>query len=700
MKTVLVIGSGGRCHAIVDALHRSPSVNKIYCAPGNPGIAQYAELVPIKETDIDALRQWAFEHKINLTVVGPEVPLSLGIVDTFRQAGLKIFGHTLSATRIESSKEFAKKIMIEANVPTASYRAFNDYQQALDYVLSRPFPTVIKYDGLAAGKGVVIANTPDEAQTALQEMLLNGSFGTDKVIIEDFLQGPEFSFMCFVNGRQVVPMPLAQDHKRAFDGDKGPNTGGMGAYTPLSFITSEDREFALKQILQPVADRMADCGCPLSGVLYGGLIKTDSGIKVIEFNARFGDPETEVVLPLLKSDIYPMLQAVATGEKLPDLVWSDDAVFGVVLASKGYPGSYTKGVEISGLENVDCTVYQMGTAIKDGKLVTAGGRVLMVVASGKSLCDAKAMVYSQIQKIHCPNLFYRTDIGWQSVDQPLIIDGKEIARQIKYDVRTQVDRIQSEHKRIPALAVILVGDNPASQAYVRGKLKACEATGIMSRLVALPSTVSEQALLENIRELNVDDSVDGILVQLPLPNHIDTDKVITAINPDKDVDGFHPVNVADLWNRHTDLVPCTPKGIMYMLKSLSVDLAGKVAVVVGRSNIVGKPIAKLLLDANATVIIAHSRTENLEQITKQADVLIVAVGKKYFIDSRHVKKGAVVVDVGINRDVDGKLYGDVNYPDVLPLASAITPVPGGVGPLTIAMLMQNTLTCYYRHDTE
>ena len=694
MKKVLVIGSGGRCHAIVDALHRSPSVGKIYCTGSNPGIGQLAELVPIKETDLTALRDWALEHNIDLTVVGPEVPLSLGIANIFREAGLAIFGHTQQATRIESSKEFAKEIMQAAGVPTAAYRSFSDYREALDYVLGRPFPAVIKYDGLAAGKGVVIANTPEEADAALKDMLLNGTFGEDKVVIEEFLEGPEFSFMCFVNGNQVVPMPVAQDHKRAFDGDKGPNTGGMGAYTSLPFITDEDREYALKNILQPVADRMVKEGYPLTGVLYGGLIKSPDGIKVIEFNARFGDPETEVVLPMLESDIYPLFYAVATGAQLPALKWSDKPVFGVVLASKGYPGSYEKGAAVTGVENADCTVYHMGTALKDGQLVTAGGRVMMVVAAADSLASARDKVYAQIEKIHCENLFHRSDIGHHALPATVIVDGKRVAEKIKEEVKAEVAQIKAEGGRTPALAVILVGNNPASQAYVRGKLKACEVTGIESRLVALPETTDEKELLQHIEALNNDSTVDGVLVQLPLPKGIDADCVIDAIRADKDVDGFHPLNVAALWNGDAELVPCTPQGIMYMLREQNIEVSGKHAVVVGRSNIVGKPIAKLLLDANATVTIAHSRTHNLEEVTKQADILVVAVGRKHFIGSRHVKRGAVVVDVGINRGEDGKLYGDVDFADVLPLASHITPVPGGVGPLTIAMLMKNTLICY------
>lgn len=697
MKKVLVIGSGGRCHAIVNALHRSPSVGKIYCTGSNPGIAEKAELISIKETDIDALRDWALANAIDLTVVGPEVPLSLGIVDVFRQAGLTIFGHTKSATRIESSKEFAKEVMQAAGVPTAAYRPFTDYREAFDYVMNRPFPAVIKYDGLAAGKGVVVAADAAEAEAALKDMLLNNSFGGDKVIIEDYLQGPEFSFMCFVSGTKIAGMPMAQDHKRAFEGDKGPNTGGMGAYSPLPFITDDDRRFALDNIIRPVAEYMEKSGCPLTGVLYGGLMKTPQGIKVIEFNARFGDPETEVVLPLLESDIYSMFHAVATGAELPEAVWSDKASFGVVLAAKGYPGAYAKGSVIDGTENVACILYHMGTADDGGKLKNTGGRVLMVAATADSLTEARDTVYGEIEKIECPELFWRKDIGHQAlkpVPETVVIDGKQISKDILDDIRRQVDTIREQGKRIPCLAVILVGDNPASRAYVRNKIRACETTGIESRTLTLNEDASEADVLTCIDKLNNDDSVDGILVQLPLPRHIDSDKIIRAIIPDKDVDGFHPLNVAELWNGHTELVPCTPRGIMEMLRRLGIETEGKLAVVVGRSNIVGKPMAKLLLDANATVVMAHSRTKNLEELTRQADILVAAVGRKHFIDSRHVKKGAVVIDVGINRGEDGKLYGDVNFNDVLPLASFITPVPGGVGPLTIAMLMRNTISCY------
>lgn len=430
MKKVLVVGGGGRCHAIVDALSRSPQVEKIYCAPGNAGIGLQAENVPIGDTDVPALKQFVIDNNIDLTVVGPEASLSAGIVDAFREAGLKIFGHTKAATRIESSKEFAKEIMVKYEVPTAGYQSFSDYEEALSYVSGRSFPAVLKYDGLAAGKGVVIAENLQEAEDALKDMLLDSKFGKGKVVVEDFLSGPEFSFMCFVCGEKVWPMPLSQDHKRAFNGDKGPNTGGMGAYTGLPFITAEDEAFTLKEVLEKTAKGMVAEGCPLSGVLYGGLMKTAQGVKVIEFNARFGDPETEVVLPLLKSDIFDIFNGIAemavaksgcccccSNELASEPVWENKVTMGVVMASKGYPGDYVKGAEILGTEDVDARIYHMGTKMQDGKLITAGGRVMMVVCSGEDIHAAKEKVYAELSKIKCDNLFYRNDIAHWALEQ-------------------------------------------------------------------------------------------------------------------------------------------------------------------------------------------------------------------------------------------------------------------------------------------
>ena len=407
---ILVVGSGGRCHAIVEAIARSPKATKIYAAPGNAGIAQLAECVAIKDTDVDALLEFAKSHSVDLTVVGPEASLAVGIVDRFREAGLKIFGPTKAATEIESSKDFAKRLMVKYDVPTAAYATFTDFDLALEYVKRGTLPTVLKYDGLAAGKGVVIATTMEEAEATLRDMLLDTKFGEGRVVIEEFLTGEEFSLMCFVAGSKICPMPVAQDHKRAYDNDEGPNTGGMGAYTELPFVTEEDHAYAMEHIMQRVADAMVEEGTPFTGVLYGGLMKTPNGIKVIEFNARFGDPETEVVLPRLKSDAVELFMAVANNEQ-PSAEWSEGATLGIVLASKGYPGSYDKGAVIRGTESVESKIYHMGTAMKDGELVTAGGRVMIVVAEAPTLREAQERAEADVRRIECDNLFHRTDIG-------------------------------------------------------------------------------------------------------------------------------------------------------------------------------------------------------------------------------------------------------------------------------------------------
>lgn len=409
-RKVLVVGSGGRCHAIVKALKRSPRVGKIYCAPGNAGIADDAECVAIGVEDTEALVDFVSRNGIDLTVVGPEASLAAGLVNALEAAGHKAFGPTKEAARIESSKEFAKRIMAKYHVPTAAYEAFDDFGKAWEYVSNRPLPAVIKYDGLAAGKGVVVAASYAEAEEALRDMLLDSTFGKGRVVVEDFLDGPEFSFMCVVSGRKVYPLEMAQDHKRAFDGDKGPNTGGMGAYSPVPFVTGQIREFALKEIMQRTADGLVEEGVPFKGVLYGGLILTSDGPKVIEFNARFGDPETEVVLPRLKSDFYTLVEAAVEGRDC-ETEWTDECRLGVVLASEGYPGKYPKGAEIKGLENVEAEVFHMGTKREGDKLVTSGGRVLMVVGAGRTIGEANECAKMEIAKIECPSLFHRTDIG-------------------------------------------------------------------------------------------------------------------------------------------------------------------------------------------------------------------------------------------------------------------------------------------------
>lgn len=414
MANVLVIGGGGRCHAIVDALSRSEKVDKIYAAPGNAGIASQAECVAIPVSDIESLLNFANGHEIDLTVVGPEAPLAAGIVDKFREAGARVFGPTQSAARLESSKEFAKDLMARHGVPTASYRTFSDYEEAIAYVRSGKIPVVVKYDGLAAGKGVVVALTLKEADDALRDMLLDDRFGKGRVVIEEFLDGPEFSFMCIVNGRKLYPLAIARDHKRAYDNDRGPNTGGMGAYSPVPFVTEEIREQALRTILQPVADAMVEEGNPFTGVLYGGLIQTKDGPKVIEFNARFGDPETEVVLPRIESDFYELLDAAVDGRDF-DIEWSGDTVLGVIMAAEGYPGSYEKGHRIEGLDTVAGKVYHCGTVERNGEILSAGGRVLMVTGRGSNLKEARKNAMEDVKRIHARGLFNRTDIGMAEI---------------------------------------------------------------------------------------------------------------------------------------------------------------------------------------------------------------------------------------------------------------------------------------------
>lgn len=411
---VLVVGSGGRCHAIVKALSKSKHVTRIYAAPGNVGMSELATLIPISATNVSELLAFAKIENMDLTVVGPEVSLAAGIVNAFEQNNLKIFGPTKEAAIIESSKSFAKDLMKKYNIPTADFEIFSDYDKALKYASNMSLPVVIKYDGLAAGKGVVICYTMIEVEDNLREMLIDDKFGEPKVVIEEYLDGPEFSFMCFVSNEDVYPLVISQDHKRAYDGDMGPNTGGMGAYSGVPIIDQADVDYALEHIMKPTAKALALENRPFKGLLYGGLMKTKNGVKVIEFNARFGDPETEVVLPRLESDIYECFMNIIDGNPV-ELKWNDNYTLGIVLASKGYPGEYSKNDIILGLENVKSDVYHMGTRTINGKYAVNGGRVLIVVGSGKTLKEAQQNALNDVQKIKCDSLFYRKDIGYKAL---------------------------------------------------------------------------------------------------------------------------------------------------------------------------------------------------------------------------------------------------------------------------------------------
>ena len=414
---VAVIGGGGREHTLAWKLAQSPSVDALYAIPGSAAMADVAKCVDISLSDLEGIADYAVSEGIDMLVVGPEVPLTEGLADVAQAKGLAVFGPNKAAAQMEGSKVFAKNIMKKYQIPTAAYASFTDGDAAKAYIREQGAPIVVKADGLAAGKGVVVAQTEEEAIDAVNAMMEDHIFGASggRIVIEECMVGEEASLLAFVDGKTIVPMISAQDHKRIFDNDEGPNTGGMGAYSPLPFITPEDEAFALEKVMQRTADALCDEGCPFTGVLYGGLMKTPQGIRVIEFNARFGDPETEVVLPRLKSDIYDIFSAVADGRDPGEAEWHDFATLGIVLASKGYPGSYEKGYEITGTEQVDGVVYHMGTAIKEGRLVTSGGRVMIVVCRSADPEQARCRALEEVRKIGCENLFYRSDIGMKAL---------------------------------------------------------------------------------------------------------------------------------------------------------------------------------------------------------------------------------------------------------------------------------------------
>jgi phosphoribosylamine--glycine ligase len=423
---VLVVGQGGREHALVWKLSQSPRVSRLYCAPGNAGIAELATCVPIGDTDIEGLVLFAKEEGIDLTVVGPEAPLVAGVVDRFEEEGLRIFGPRREAAMLEGSKSFAKAVMAKYGIPTARYQAFEDYEAALRYLREHGAPVVLKADGLAAGKGVTVAMTLEEAEAALERMMREKVFGEagSRVVIEEFLQGQELSLMAFVDGETVLPMVPVQDHKPVFDGDRGPNTGGMGTYSPTPQLPQSVIEESIRRILQPVAKAMVAEGKPYRGVLYGGLMVTAEGPKVIEFNARFGDPETQVVLPRLETDLLEVLEAVVDGRLAEvNLTWRKDAAVCVILASEGYPGAYPKGRIIQGLfspeeqQQREVYLFHSGTVRENGQWLTNGGRVLGVTALGQDLAAAREKAYRAIEGIRFEGMHYRRDIGLRGLKE-------------------------------------------------------------------------------------------------------------------------------------------------------------------------------------------------------------------------------------------------------------------------------------------
>ena len=419
---VLVIGNGGREHAIVAALSKSPKVDKIYSMKGNAGIAELAELVDVNYCDLKAVGDWVDAHKdVKYTVIAPDDPLALGLADELEGRGHRVFGPNKRAAEIESSKAFAKELMKKYGIPTAKYETFSDYEKALAYVEKGSFPVVLKADGLALGKGVLICENLQQAKDGLKQIMLDKAFGSagNKVVIEEFLTGKEFtpgeevSVLAFTDGKTVVPMIPSCDHKRAFDGDKGLNTGGMGTFTPCPFYDKEIADEVMDKIMLPTVAAMNAEGRPFKGVLYFGLMRTKEGMKVVEYNSRFGDPETQVVLPMLKTDLMEIFEAV-TDERLADIKieWEEGACVCVVLASGGYPVKYEKGKEITiGDLDEGVFLYHAGTKRENGVLKTDGGRVLGVCAKGKTVAEAREKAYANVKKIHFDGMHYRTDIG-------------------------------------------------------------------------------------------------------------------------------------------------------------------------------------------------------------------------------------------------------------------------------------------------
>ena len=418
---VLIVGSGGREHALAWKVAQSNRVEKVYGAPGNPGIAQIGECVEIKPTDIEKLADFAEREGIDLTIVGPEAPLVAGITDEFERRGLKVFGPSKAAAQLEGSKAFAKEMMRKFGVPTADFQVFDDPEKAKEYIRKVGAPIVVKADGLAAGKGVVVAQIVDEAIEAVDRIMVEKVFGEagNRVVVEECLKGEEASYLVITDGERFVPLATAQDHKAVFDGDRGPNTGGMGAYSPAPVLSEEMEREVQEKVIKPILKGMAQEGMPFKGILYAGLMITEEGPKVLEFNVRFGDPEAQAILRRLEDDLVEVALSAVEGRLVEELHWRPETSICVVLASEGYPGKYEKGKVITGIEEAEkvptVVVFHAGTAVKDGKLVTNGGRVLNVTALGKDIVEARERAYEAVKRIHFDGMHYRTDIGLKAV---------------------------------------------------------------------------------------------------------------------------------------------------------------------------------------------------------------------------------------------------------------------------------------------
>ena len=415
---VLVVGGGGREHALCWKISKSPLVKAIYCAPGNVGISKHASCVDIKVTDIESLVRFAKAEEIDLTIVGPEIPLSLGIVDRFQEEGLNIFGPNKAAAEIESSKVYSKNLMKKYDIPTAFFSTFYNYNDAVNWVKEVKPPLVIKADGLAAGKGVIICHTEEEAVNVLDDIMRSKIFGDsgNRVVIEEFLKGEEVSFIAFTDGENVIPLESSQDHKALLDGDKGPNTGGMGAYSPAPIITPELHDAIMNQVMIPTVRALKEEGREYKGILYAGLMINGSDIKVLEFNCRFGDPEAQPLLLRMRSDIVPLISTISGGGVAEgEIQWYDQASVCVVMASKGYPGDYKKGFQINRIDEVNnmdgVLVFHSGTSRDNSNIVANGGRVLGVTALGDTIPDAINTVYKAVNHIDCESLYFRSDIG-------------------------------------------------------------------------------------------------------------------------------------------------------------------------------------------------------------------------------------------------------------------------------------------------